>query len=283
MARLLLAKEVNGELCSALLTRCALLKERGVFPCLATVRVGFSEADVSYERSINKRCENIGIKVKNIVLEERTPTEKVIQEIVNLNMDDEVHGILLFKPLPPQIDERRVSDIIDASKDVDAAGRITAANPYLGRNDGFAPCTAEAVMQILRHYAVRLEGSHAVVLGRSDVIGKPLSMMLLSENATVTICHSKTANLPEICRQADIIIAAVGVPKMLTQEYFSPGQVVIDVGIHVEEDGSMCGDVDFAAADPVVAAITPVPGGVGAVTTTMLAQAVITAASRLTE
>ena len=138
-------------------------------------------------------------------------------------------------------------------------------------------------MQILRHYAVRLEGSHAVVLGRSDVIGKPLSMMLLSENATVTICHSKTANLPEICRQADIIIAAVGVPKMLTQEYFSPGQVVIDVGIHVEEDGSMCGDVDFAAADPVVTAITPVPGGVGAVTTTMLAQAVITAASRLTE
>ena len=203
----------------------------------------------------------------------------VFREFEKINSDPTVHGILCFMPLPRQIDSKRVSQIIDPAKDMDGISPINQAKIYAGDESGFAPCTAEAVMTLLDHYGIDVTGKKVVVVGRSLVIGRPVSMMLMKKNATVTICHTKTRNVAEECRKADIIVAAAGVPKMINADYVSEGSIVIDVGIHVDDEGNMCGDVDYEAVADRCEAITPVPGGVGSVTTSVLAEHVMRAFS----
>ena len=280
MAKLLLAKEVNEKLNAALKAQVAELAGKGITPTLAVIRLGANDDDISYERGIKKRSEALGVSLRSFVFEESISEDELLMQIDALNKDELVHGILIFKPLPKGFDEEKICNAIAPSKDVDSVTAASAIGIYTGKKSGFAPCTAESVMQILKAYELPLAGKKAVVIGRSQVIGKPVSLMLLSANATVTICHSKSEDVQSICKGADIIIAAAGVPKMINADYVSAGQCVIDVGIHFGDDGKMCGDVDFEAVEPIVAAITPVPGGVGGVTTTILLSHVIEAASK---
>lgn len=257
----------------------AALKERGVVPTLAVVRVGEREDDLSYERGIYKRFEAAGAIAETRVLEETVSQEELEAVITELNEDFKVHGILLFRPLPSHLDEKRIQKLIAEEKDVDGMTGANAAHVFAGDKQGYPPCTPQAVIEILDYYGIDLTGKRITVVGRSMVVGRPLSMLLLKRNATVTICHTRTENLPEECRRADILIACAGVPKMITKEYVKEGQVVIDVGIHMTDDG-MCGDVDFEAVSPMAAAITPVPGGVGSVTTSVLLKHTIDRAGR---
>lgn len=261
-------------------SRALQLAEKGVYPTLAIVRLGEREDDMSYERGAKKRCEQVGAAVRTHSLPLDTSQEMLISLIKNLNADDTVHGVLIMRPLPEHISDEAVTAALSPAKDVDGITSGSQAAVYSGMGEGFAPCTARACIEILKSYNIPVEGRNAVVVGRSQVIGKPVSMLLLQNNATVTVCHTKTKNLAEICRRADIIIAAAGRAKMLTKEYFAQGQTVIDVGIHAESDGSLCGDVDTEQAADTVYAITPVPGGVGAVTTSVLAEHVVSAAEK---
>ena len=252
------------------------LKEKGIIPSLAVVRVGAREDDLSYERGIAKRFEKAGCAVRNVVLDENVSQAELEKTFAAQNDDPAVHGILLFRPLPKHLDAAPLIASIKPQKDVDCMGPANAAKIYAGDRSGFAPCTALAVVRILEHYGINMVGANATVIGRSAVIGKPVAMLLLANNATVTVCHTKTKNLPEICRNADILVAAAGVAKMVGEEYLSENQVLLDVGIHMTEEG-LCGDVDPAAAQKA-AFCTPVPGGVGAVTTSVLLQQTVTAA-----
>lgn len=255
------------------------LRARGIRPGLGILRAGERPDDLAYERGAIKRCEKLGIAVKSVVLPEDVNHHALIAQLQRLNSDSSVHGVLMFRPLPAHIDERAACEALMVSKDVDGITSGSAASLYTGGGDGFAPCTAEAVISILRNYGVQIEGKRAVVVGRSLVIGRPVAMMLMQRNATVTICHSRTENLAEITRGADIVVAALGRAETLTAEYFSPGQTVIDVGINYSEaKGKLVGDVDFEAVEPIVEAISPVPAGVGSVTTAMLARHVVKAA-----
>ncbi|HIT30738.1 MAG TPA: bifunctional 5,10-methylenetetrahydrofolate dehydrogenase/5,10-methenyltetrahydrofolate cyclohydrolase [Candidatus Scatomorpha stercoravium] len=255
------------------------LRARGIRPGLGILRAGERPDDLAYERGAIKRCEKLGIAVKSVVLPENVNHHALIAQLQRLNSDSSVHGVLMFRPLPAHIDERAACEALMVSKDVDGITSGSAASLYTGGGDGFAPCTAEAVISILRNYGVQIEGKRAAVVGRSLVIGRPVAMMLMQRNATVTICHSRTENLAEITRGADIVVAALGRAETLTAEYFSPGQTVIDVGINYSEaKGRLVGDVDFEAVEPIVEAISPVPAGVGSVTTAMLARHVVKAA-----
>ena len=198
-----------------------------------------------------------------------------------LNQDEDVDGILVQLPLPGQIREQAVIEAIAPEKDVDGITSQSMAGIFSGTHTGFPPCTPQGCVELLRHYHIPMKGKRAVVLGRSLVVGKPLSMLLLEENATVTICHSRTENLAQVCREADILIAAVGKREMVTADFVRPGQAVIDVGIHVKEDGSLCGDVDFEAVKEIAGAISPVPGGAGTMTAAVLAKHTIEAAERM--
>jgi len=208
--------------------------------------------------------------------------DALINEVLKLNADDSVHGVLMFRPLPEHIDEDKVRNMLTPAKDIDGVTDLSLAGVFAGIDTGFAPCTAAACMEILDYFDVDCKGKNAVVVGRSLVIGKPAAMMLLERNATVTIAHSRTADLPAVVRNADIVIAAVGRFRMLDASYFTEGQVVIDVGINFNDDGDMAGDVDFEAVEGIVQAITPVPGGVGTVTTSVLMKHVVEAAQRST-
>ncbi len=260
---------------------CLSLKERGIYPCLAIVRVGERGDDIAYERGILKRCSALALEVKHIVLSDNISEAEIISLINELNADSNVHGILVFMPLPSHIDENVVREAIAPQKDVDGVTSGSAAFVYSGKGSGFAPCTARAVIEILKHYNIPIASCRAAVFGRSMVIGKPVSMLLMAENATVTVCHSRTVNAEEISKKADIVVAALGKTKSLGGEYFQEGQCVIDVGINFDEDGKMCGDVDFSAAEEIVSHITPVPGGVGAVTTAVLARHTLEAAEKM--
>ena len=251
----------------------------GGTPKLAIIRVGERPDDISYERGILKKMDTLGIGTEVHTLWEDITNEDFFREFEKINSDPTVHGILCFMPLPRQIDSKRVSQIIDPAKDMDGISPINQAKIYAGDESGFAPCTAEAVMTLLDHYGIDVTGKKVVVVGRSLVIGRPVSMMLMKKNATVTICHTKTRNVAEECRKADIIVAAAGVPKMINADYVSEGSIVIDVGIHVDDEGNMCGDVDYEAVADRCEAITPVPGGVGSVTTSVLAEHVMRAFS----
>ena len=255
------------------------LRARGIRPGLGILRVGERPDDLAYERGAIKRCEKLGIAVKSVVLPENVNHHALIAQLQRLNSDSSVHGVLMFRPLPAHIDERAACEALMVSKDVDGITSGRAASLSAGRSDRFAPSPAEAVISILRNYGVQIEGKRAAVVGRSLVIGRPVAMMLMQRNATVTICHSRTEKLAEITRGADIVVAALGRAETLTAEYFSPGQTVIDVGINYSEaKGKLVGDVDFEAVEPIVEAISPVPAGVGSVTTAMLARHVVKAA-----
>ena len=255
------------------------LEEKGLEPKLAIVRVGAREDDLSYERGIYKRFEGGGAKVETIELPLSVTQEELEKIIETLNRDTSVHGVLIFRPLPKTLDENKIKSLLAEEKDVDCLTGANDAHLFAGDNKGYPPCTPQAVMEILDHYDVDLTGKKVTVVGRSMVVGKPVAMLLLAKNATVTICHTKTQNLQEECKNADIIVACAGVPRMITKDYVREGQIVIDVGIHVVED-QLCGDVDYDSVSQIVEAITPVPGGVGSVTTTVLLKHTIMSAQK---
>ena len=281
MADLLLkGAEVAKALTETLQEEAQQLKAKGVEPCLAILRVGARDDDLSYERGAMKRCEKVGITVRQVVLPEDVTQEALLAEVHKLNEDAAVHGVLMFRPLPKHLDDEAVRAALAPAKDMDGItdGSMTAV--YAGTKNGYAPCTAQACVELLKHFNVPIKGKRVVVIGRSLVIGKPVSLLLLAEHATVTICHSRSENLSDICKEADILVVAAGKAGMIGAESVRAGQVVLDVGIHANADGTLCGDTRFAEVEPVVAAITPVPGGVGAVTTAVLASHVLEAAKK---
>ena len=254
------------------------LKAKGVSPCLAIVRVGERPDDISYERGAIKRCESVGIACKVNQLSETISQQELTEVILKLNNDPSVHGILLFRPLPKHLDENSIVNMVNPQKDVDCLNPVNLARVFAGDPEGFAPCTPEAVIEVLDYYNIPIEGSRIAVIGRSLVVGKPLSMLLLKRNATVTICHTRTKELEATCSNAEIVIAAAGKAKMVNSSFISENAVVIDVGINVDEAGNLCGDVSFQEVSEKAGSITPVPGGVGTVTTSVLANHVIRAA-----
>lgn len=251
---------------------------QGSVPKLAIIRVGEKPDDMSYERSAVKKMEAFGLRVQIFVFPKDISDEEFKEAFQKINKDPDVTGILLLRPLPRQIKEKEIEAMIDPRKDLDGISPVNIAKVFSGDPSGFAPCTAEAVIEILKANNISIEGKRAAVIGRSMVIGKPLSMLLLKENATVTICHTRTKELPEICRQAEILVAAAGKAGMVEESWVSDGAVVIDVGINVDENGKLCGDVDQASMESRNLLLTPVPGGVGAVTTAVLAKHLIQAA-----
>lgn len=280
MDKLLTGKEVVAHIAEDLRGRIAKLAEAGVTPTLALVRVGARPDDLSYERTAIKRAAGLGIATKLYELDEFAPQEALEATLRSINYDKTVHGCLLFRPLPSFIDEMAMCNVLSGAKDIDGITRSSLASVFMGAGEGFPPCTAAACLELLDYYGIPVAGKHVVVVGRSLVVGKPLSMMLLSRNASVTICHSRTEHLCDITRQADIVICATGRARAFDASYFAPGQTVLDVGINFDTAGNLCGDVDFASVEKVVSAITPVPGGLGSVTTSVTMQHTVTAAER---
>jgi len=271
-------KPVGDALSEILKGECEALVKEGIQPKLAILRVGAKPNDLSYERGALKKCDTIGIVAEVTELSEDTTQEQYIEALEKLNKDSSVHGILTFRPLPKGIDEEVIKNVISPEKDVDCFSPMNTAKLMEGDKTGFPPCTPTAVVEILKHYNVPLKGANVVVLGRSMVVGKPVSMLLLGENATVTICHSKTQDLSKVCSQADVLVAGVGRARMVTSDYIKEGAVVIDVGINAKpEGGGICGDVDTDDVVEKASMVTPVPAGVGSVTTSILAKHVIKA------
>lgn len=280
MAKQLLGKEVTAALNERIRAQVAELEKAGIAPKLAFVRVGERPDDLSYERGASKRCETLGVAYEKYVLDAECTQDELMDTIHRLNEDDSVHGILMFRPLPKHLDEDAVVAAMSPEKDVDGITDGSMAGVFMGTKQGFPPCTAQACMEILDHYGIDCTGKKAVVVGRSLVVGKPAAMMLLGKNATVTVCHTRTVDMPSVVKEADIVIVAAGRPGVVDGSYLSEGQIVIDVGINVDEDGKLCGDVLYEEAEPIVEMITPVPGGVGSVTTSVLVGHVVEAALR---
>lgn len=281
MAKILKGAPVAAALSERMTADVAMLRGNGVEPCLAIVRVGAREDDLSYERSAMKHCTAVGVEVKNVVLPADVENDVFFAELDALNRDTSVHGILLFRPLPKRLDGERARQMLAPEKDVDGCTDGSLAGVLTNTVLGFPPCTAQATMEILDYYGVPCAGKRAVVIGRSLVAGRPVALMLLHKNATVTICHTKTADIPSAAREADILIVCSGQKEYVGKEFLRPGQTVIDVGIHFDEEKqTRCGDVRFDEAESVVEAITPVPGGVGSVTTCVLVTHVVEAAKR---
>ena len=290
MAKQLLGKEVNEALVAALQTRTAALKEKGITPTLGIIRLGENPSDLSYEKGATKRAEEVGVAIKNYILPEETTKEELLAVIDGINADDSVHGVLMFRPLPKHLknDQDEICNRLAPCKDVDSMTHMSNAGVFEGQDLGYAPCTPAACMEILDHYGIDCKGKNAVVIGRSLVVGKPAAMMLMGKNATVTVCHTRTVNTAEICRGADIIISAAGVLGSLTKDFVREGQIVIDVSMNWNPEkitskgkGGMSGDCVFDEVEPIVGAITPVPGGVGAVTTSVLMKHVVEAAEKV--
>ncbi len=283
MAEILKSIHVAEALRASLAPQVAALKEKGITPTLAIVRVGERGDDIAYERGATKNCEKCGVAAKLVTLSADVSEDDLLKEIAQLNQDSSVHGVLLFRPLPKGFNDDRIRNTLAPEKDVDGITDASLAGVFTGNGVGFPPCTPQACMEILEHYGIDLKGKRAVVIGRSLVVGKPAAMMLLARNATVTVCHTRTADMPAVCREGELLIVSAGRAGIIDKSYLSPGQIVIDVGINVKEDGSLCGDVNFADAEAVVGAVTPVPGGVGTVTTTVLIKHVVEAAMRQTQ
>ncbi len=285
MAKLLTGREAAAALTAALQHRCAALARRGVTPKLVILRCGGDEANGAYLRGALKRGTLCGVDVEVRALPENVPLQALLDAIDAVNGDASVHGCLLLRPLPPHLRtaEPDICDRLLPEKDVDGMTDASAAAVYLGRAEGFAPCTAEAVTVLLDHYGIDCAGKRAVVIGRSPVVGRPAAMLLLARNATVTVCHTRTADLPAVTRTADIIVTAAGAAGSLTADHVRPGQTVIDVSVNWDAaQNTAVGDADDSAAS-IVDAVTPVPGGVGAVTSTVLMAHVIRAAERAAE
>lgn len=247
-------------------------------PKLAIVRVGENPDDMSYERGATKKLKSFGLDVASYVFPQDISDEDFKKAFKDINEDDEVTGILVLRPLPRTINEKDIENMIDPKKDLDGISPINIAKVFAGDTTGFSPCTAEAVIEVLKAYDIELTGKRVTVVGRSMVVGKPVSMLLLKENATVTMTHTRTVDLKKTCSDAEIVIAAAGCAKMLNSDYCGQDAVMIDVGINVDENGKLCGDVDYATLDGKASAATPVPGGVGTVTTAVLAKHLIQAA-----
>ncbi|MGN0073577.1 MAG: bifunctional 5,10-methylenetetrahydrofolate dehydrogenase/5,10-methenyltetrahydrofolate cyclohydrolase [Coriobacteriales bacterium] len=280
MAMILSGKDVAAAINAEVLAQAQQLQAAGVQPGLGILRVGERDDDLSYERGALKRAEACGVEVKRVLLPSDCTQQQLEDAIVALNEDPAVHGILMFRPLPRHLDQQAAEALLSPSKDVDGITRGSLATVFAGSGEGYAPCTAAACMEILRHYGIGCEGKRAAVIGRSLVVGRPVAMMLMQANATPTVCHTRTADAPAITREADIVVVAAGRMETIGAEYFSAGQTVIDVGIGWnQEKGKLCGDVRFDEVEPLVGAITPVPGGVGAVTTSVLMKHTVQAAA----
>ena len=280
MAMLLKGAQAAAAMNEKTAARVARLEAAGVRPTLAVVRVGERPDDLSYEKGVMNRCSKLGIQVQLDALPADAAQEELLAVLDRINRDAAVHGCLLFRPLPPQMEDGAIRAALAPEKDVDGITDASLAGVFTGSGVGYPPCTAQACVEILEHYGIPLEGRRVTVVGRSLVVGKPAAMLLDRENATVTICNSRTQGLEQLCRQADVLVVAMGRRGAIGSGCFAPGQAVVDVGIHTDEAGKLCGDVRFDEAEPVVAAITPVPGGVGAMTTSVLAAHVVEAAAR---
>jgi len=272
MGELLKGKPVADAMKEDLINRVNALKERGITPKLGIMRVGARPDDLFYEGGAKKTCDSVGLAYEVFEYPEDVSQEAFEKAVVEVGARKDIHGILMFAPLPKHLDEKKIRSLIPVEKDVDCMTLGSAGKVFADDLTGFPPCTPTACMDILKYYDIPLKGKNVVVVGRSLVVGKPLAMLLLREHATVTICHSRTQNLPQICSGADILLAAVGRAKMIDRSYVRPGQIVIDVGINPDPDnpGKYCGDVNTAEVEPIVDKITPVPGGVGSVATIVL-------------
>ena len=272
-------EELRGkEIVEAMRTEClSFARENACIPSLAVLRVGDKESDIAYERSIKKRFQDFGLEVKDYHLEENCSNAEFQEVFRFLNEDPEIDGILVFRPLPLQIDEEEMLSVMKKEKDVDGVTSSNLAGLLLQDPDAFAPCTAEAVMELCKYYKISLSGKEVCIIGRSLVVGKPLSVLMLNADATVTVCHSKTENIKEVAKRADVLVAAIGKAKAIGASYCKEGATVIDVGINVDSDGNLCGDVDYDTIKTVAEKLTPVPGGLGPVTTAVLAKHVVKA------
>ena len=260
------------------------LEAQGVNPLVALVRVGEDPADIAYENSIKKNMAKGGVTAVTAAMSQGTTTEKVLETVETLNQSELVHGIMLFRPMPEHINGEWIRHAIHPIKDVDGITDMSLGGVFTGSGIGFAPCTAQAVMELLDYYGIELQGKRVAVVGRSLVIGKPVAMLMTEKNATVTLCHSRTPNLMEVTKSADIVVLATGRAKAYGPEYFARHQTVIDVGINMDPgSGKLCGDANFGEVAPRVSAITPVPGGLGAVTTAVLVSHVVEAAKKAME
>ena len=277
MAQLINGKEIAAALRGEIAAETAALKAQGITPGLAVILVGDDPASRTYVRNKQRACEEVGFYGEQITLPATTTQAELLAVVKELNARPDIHGILCQLPLPKGLDDGTVIAAIDPKKDVDAFHAENVGHIMIG-DQHFLPCTPAGVLELIHRAGISVEGKHCVVIGRSNIVGKPMAMLLLQENGTVTICHSRTKNLADICRQADILVAAVGRAKFVTAAMVKPGATVIDVGINRDENGKLCGDVDFAAVEPIAGAITPVPGGVGPMTIAMLMKNTLTAA-----
>lgn len=276
---LLKGAPVSAAIMAQVNSEVAELEGRDITPRLAVVRIGESADDIAYENAAAKRCESVGVDVKRVTLPETATQEAVVAVIDWLNGDHSIHGVLLLRPMPKHLDEHAICERLSTAKDVDGVTALSLAGVFTNRALGFPPCTAQACVEILSYYGYDVAGKRTVVVGRSLVVGKPVAMLLLNRHATVTMCHTRTKNLRDICHGAELLVVAAGTAGVVNETFISEGQVVVDVGIHVGEDGKMYGDV-LCGKTPPAEAITPVPGGVGSVTTAVLVSHVVQAAKR---
>ena len=283
MSILMKGADVAAAMKEDLIKETESLQKRGIHPCLGIVRAGARPDDMAYERGARKRMESIGIGCEVTELPEDITQEDFEEAFRNVNDNPDIHGILLFRPLPPHLDEEPVRAAIHPSKDVDCMSPVNIAKVFSGDDTGFAPCTPEAVMEMLDYYKIDPKGKRVTVIGRSMVVGRPLSMLLLKRHATITMCHTRTKELAKTCREAEILVAAAGRARMVTEDMTGEGAVVVDVGINVDEEGNLCGDVDFDNVQEKASFISPVPRGVGSVTSSVLAKHVLRGARYLSE
>ena len=279
MAEQLLGRPVADAIKEDLARRVAALAEQGVTPRLAVIRLGEDPGDMTYERSILRNCEKLGCAAESIALPADCKQEALIAKIEEVNADPLIHGCLLLRPLPKHMDSVKVCDALVPEKDLDGMGCRALGALFAGRKDAFAPCTAQACLEMLKYYGIDQAGKRAAVVGRSLVIGRPVGQLLLQRDATVTLCHSRTPELPAVCREADILVVAAGRAGLIGSEHTRPGQVILDVGVN-SVDGKLCGDVRTEEAGQIAAAVSPVPGGVGAVTPSVLMAHLVEAAER---
>ena len=273
-------KEVADKIVNEIKVKVEELKGKSIKPKLAILRVGAREDDLAYERGVLKRFETAGVEVEVTAVESSISQEDLDRTFDGINNDPKVHGILVFRPLPKGLSDEHMRRTIDPGKDSDFMDIRNMENVLAGVPDAAAPCTAEAVMSLIRHYNIETKGKKVTVVGRSLVIGKPVALLLTTANATVTVCHTGTLNIEEECRNADIIVACCGVARMITEKFVRPGQIIIDVGMNVDEEGRLCGDVDYEGVSQIAEAVTPVPGGVGSITTAILLKHVVDNAGR---
>lgn len=276
MAKIIDGKMVSNKILEELKNQVGTLKEKNIFVTLAVIIVGNNKASRTYVNNKKKACSEIGIISEEYVFDEKACETEILNLIDNLNKRTDVNGILVQLPLPSHLSEKKIIESIDPKKDVDAFSEINVGKIMIG-NYNLLPCTPAGIMELLNFEGIDVSGKHCVVVGRSNIVGKPMAMLLLHKNATVTICHSKTKNLNKICQTADILVAAVGKEKFITKDMVSPGTIVIDVGINRDENNKLCGDVDFENIEPIASYITPVPGGVGPMTIAMLMKNTVTA------